>query len=119
MLHSAPPHPLPPASCTAEGVGMTATDWPRGCLGYACNLVRPLHRGHRALLLSNLLGGALVFERLEEAEEYREFLSTVGGAGGGGWVTRGRQRGLCCRWAWCRRWCTCHAAVAAPMARHD
>ncbi|KAL4443930.1 hypothetical protein ABPG75_011667 [Micractinium tetrahymenae] len=59
----------------ADSVGMAATDWPRGCLGYACNLVRPLHRGHRASLLYNLLGGALVFERLQEAEEYREFLS--------------------------------------------
>ncbi len=67
------PFPLQPMAA-----GMAATDWPRGCLGYACNLVRPLRRGHRASLLFNLLAGALVFERLTEAEEYREFLAVVG-----------------------------------------
>lgn len=78
-----------PSPLAADGVGMAASDWPIGCLGYACNLVRPLHRGHRASLLANLLGGALVFERLKEAEEYREFLSMVGGGS-----LRGRRTGV-------------------------
>lgn len=58
---------------------MSATDWPRGCLGYAFNLVRPVQRGHRASLLYNLLSSTLVFESLADAEAYREFLATVGG----------------------------------------
>jgi hypothetical protein len=88
----------------AESLGMGATDWPQGCLGYAFNLVRPAHTGHRASILVNLLGGALVFETLQEAEAYREFLTQVGGwvggAAGGGWMRLiGRLPGaswMCC-----------------------
>lgn len=74
----------------AESLGMGATDWPQGCLGYAFNLVRPAHTGHRASILASLLSGTLVFERLQEAEAYREFLTQVGGWGGwwvDGWMT--------------------------------
>lgn len=56
---------------------MSATDWPRGCLGYAVNLVRPTHKGHRANVLFSQLSNMLVFETLQDAEEYKEFLSQV------------------------------------------
>lgn len=56
---------------------MGATDWPRGCLGYAVNLVRPAQPGHRASVLHSSLSGVLVFEGLAEAEQYRELLSMV------------------------------------------
>lgn len=56
---------------------MSATDWPCGCLGFAVNLVRPVHPGHRASVLTSMLGNTLVFETLSEAEEYREFMTQV------------------------------------------
>ncbi|PRW58303.1 Structural maintenance of chromosomes flexible hinge domain-containing 1 [Chlorella sorokiniana] len=59
----------------ANGLGMSANDWPRGCLGFAVNLARPVHKGHRASVLYSMLGQALVFETLRDAEEYKEFLS--------------------------------------------
>lgn len=54
---------------------MAANDWPKGCLGYAFNLVRPVQPGHRATVLYCLLGQTLVFETLADAERYREFLT--------------------------------------------
>ncbi|KAK9820414.1 hypothetical protein WJX72_010046 [[Myrmecia] bisecta] len=60
-----------------------ATDWPLGCLGFAYNLVRPAVPGHRAALLANLLGQTLVFDTLDHAQAYREFMTQVLKAGTG------------------------------------
>ena len=49
--------------------------WPEGCLGYLCNLVRPVHSGHRATIVYGLLSGTLVFETLDHATAYREYVS--------------------------------------------
>ena len=57
--------------------GISATDWPAGCLGYALNLVRPKRPGQRASLVYNLLGSVLVFETLEQAAAYRELVTQV------------------------------------------
>eukprot|EP00887_Chlorella_sp_A99_P005757 scaffold1.g5757.t1 len=56
------------------GQGPGPKDWPPGLCGFLFNLVRPLHRGHRAALLHNLLGNMLVFETLDQASDYREFV---------------------------------------------
>lgn len=39
-------------------------EWPQGCLGYACNLVRPTSPGLRARLLAEVLGQTLVLLKL-------------------------------------------------------
>lgn len=54
-------------------------EWPGGCLGYAFNLVRPAWEGHRAALLAGLLGQTLVFETLQQASDYREYVTQVSG----------------------------------------
>ena len=54
-------------------------NWPPGCLGYAFNLVRPVVAGHRALVLYPMLGATLVFETLEDASAYREYMTQVRG----------------------------------------
>ena len=69
--------PKPSYAAAAAGCGIGAADWPRGCLGYAVNLVRPAQPGHRASVLHSCLSGLLVFEGLAEAEQYRELLATV------------------------------------------
>lgn len=53
-----------------------ATEWADGCLGYACNLVRPSVAGHRAALLYPLMS-MLVFETLQHATKYREYCTQV------------------------------------------
>jgi len=60
-----------------EGLALEADAWPEGCLGYSFNLVRPVVRGHRALLLYPMLNGSLVFESLETASQYRQICSQV------------------------------------------
>ena len=50
---------------------------PGGCLGYAFNLVRPSREGHRAALLVGLLSQTLVFETLQQASDYREYVTQV------------------------------------------
>jgi hypothetical protein len=64
--------------CTGAKYELGAEEWPRGCLGFAYNLVRPVARGHRAGILVNLLGPTLVFETLGDAAAYREFMTQVG-----------------------------------------
>ena len=56
---------------------MGPKEWPGGCLGYAFNLVRPAREGHRAALLVSLLGQTLVFETLQQASDYREYVTQV------------------------------------------
>lgn len=75
---SLPPSHSPCYLCpAADGIGMSASDWPRGCLGFAINLVRPVHQGHRATILASQLNNVLVFETLKDAEQYKEFTSQV------------------------------------------
>jgi len=50
-------------------------DWPQGCLGHLCNLVRPAQRGQRATVVYGLLSGTLVFETLNDALAYREHVT--------------------------------------------
>ena len=57
--------------------GPKAEQWPDGCLGYAYNLVRPVRPGQRAAVLYPLLSGTLVFESLDTAHSYKEFMATV------------------------------------------
>ena len=57
--------------------GPKADQWPDGCLGYAYNLVRPVRAGHRAAVLYPLLSGTLVFESLDTAHSYKEYMATV------------------------------------------
>ena len=54
-------------------------DWPVGCINYAVNLVRPVRQGHRKKVLFHLLSSGLVFEDLELAGRYREFVTQVPG----------------------------------------
>lgn len=61
----------------AGGEGLGPNDWPKGCLGYAFNLVRPTQPGHRGSLLYSLLGNVLVFETLQDASAYRELVAQV------------------------------------------
>ncbi len=67
-----------------DGAGMSGlelgpTDWPDGCINYAINLVRPVQQGHRKKVLYHLLSNGLVFEDLESAGRYREFVTQVCG----------------------------------------
>ncbi len=74
-VHSAS---LPPPRCAGDGIaGPKADQWPDGCLGYAYNLVRPVRPGQRAAVLYPLLSGTLVFESLDTAHSYKEFMATV------------------------------------------
>lgn len=50
-------------------------EWPEGCLGHLCNLVRPVSRGHRPSLIYGLLSGCIVFETLAQAETYRQHVT--------------------------------------------
>ena len=67
---------MPLAGNHKEGI-LSGSDWPDGCLGYAFNLVRPKHPGHRASLLHSLLGSMLVFETQAQASAYRELVTQV------------------------------------------
>jgi len=67
-----PPLPL---SLPHHKGGKGKIDWPQGCLGHLCNLVRPAQRGHRATVIYGLLSGTLVFESLKDALEYREHVT--------------------------------------------
>ena len=69
-------HCMPLAGHHKEGI-LNGSDWPDGCLGYAFNLVRPKHPGHRAGLLNSLLGSMLVFETQAQASAYRELITQV------------------------------------------
>ena len=107
------PHTAVISRTRAEGLALSASDWPRGCLGYAVNLMRPVHTGHRATVIASLFGGVLVFETLEDAVQYKEFVTLVsdrlrgsGAAAVGQWLARS------C-WA-----CTC-AAEAKRRHRDD
>lgn len=55
--------------------GSSSMNWPQGCLGYLCNLVRPVHTGHRATIIYGLLSGTLIFETLNDATAYREYVT--------------------------------------------
>ncbi|KAL4529033.1 hypothetical protein Ndes2526B_g06875 [Nannochloris sp. 'desiccata'] len=55
--------------------GSSSMTWPQGCLGYLCNLVRPVHTGHRATIIYGLLSGTLIFETLNDATAYREYVT--------------------------------------------
>lgn len=65
--------------CPADwsSVPLGPSDWPLGCLGYVCNLVRPMVQGHRAAVLYPLLGSTLVFDTLPHAAQYREIATQV------------------------------------------
>jgi hypothetical protein len=58
---------------------LAADEWPPGCLGYAVNLVRPVVRGQRGTVLLSQLGRGLVFETMDQAAQYRELCTQVGG----------------------------------------
>jgi hypothetical protein len=59
-----------------DGAGGSSTmNWPHGCLGYLCNLVRPVHTGHRATIIYGLLSGTLIFETLDDATKYRMYVT--------------------------------------------
>lgn len=60
-----------------SSVPLGPSDWPLGCLGYVCNLVRPMVQGHRAAVLYPLLGSTLVFDTLPHAAQYREIATQV------------------------------------------
>ena len=62
---------------------MGPLDWPDGCINFAVNLVRPVQEGHRKKILYRVLGSGLVFESLDSASNYREFVSQVRTAGQG------------------------------------
>ena len=64
-------------SRTGGGAGLAGDQWPDGCLGYAYNLLRPARPGDRAKVLYPLFTGTLVFETLETAHAYKEFMATV------------------------------------------
>jgi chromosome segregation ATPase len=55
--------------------GSKSMNWPQGCLGYLCNLVRPVHPGHRSTIIFGLLSGTLIFEALDDATAYREYVT--------------------------------------------
>lgn len=62
----------------AYGVGPSqAMGWPKGCLGYAFNLVRPKMPGLRQKVLAAVLGSTLVFATLDEAADYRRLVTQV------------------------------------------
>lgn len=56
---------------------MGPQDWPDGCINFAVNLVRPVQEGHRKNILYRVLGSGLVFESLDSASKYREFVAQV------------------------------------------
>jgi structural maintenance of chromosomes flexible hinge domain-containing protein 1 len=62
-------------SNSKDAGGSSSINWPEGCLGYLCNLVRPVHPGHRATIIYGLLSGTLVFESLDHATAYREYVT--------------------------------------------
>lgn len=67
--------PCPPGPAPRNGLPLQ--QWPPGCLGYVVNLVRPAHRGHRSTVFYSQLGRALVFESLDQAAQYREYVTQV------------------------------------------
>ncbi|KAK9800826.1 hypothetical protein WJX73_002958 [Symbiochloris irregularis] len=69
------PHARALANRDPSGFALGPNDWPEGCLGYGVNLVRPVVRGHRALVLYPMMGPVLVFETLEHASNYREYIT--------------------------------------------
>ena len=56
---------------------MGLSDWPEGCINFAVNLVRPVQEGHRRKALYSVLSQTLVFDTLENASSYREFVTQV------------------------------------------
>ena len=62
---------------------MGPQDWPDGCINFAVNLVRPVQEGHRKKILYRVLGSGLVFESLDSASKYREFVAQVRTVGQG------------------------------------
>lgn len=74
------PMPLPHIRCLEANQGkvpaggLGVRDWPKGCLGWLVNLVRPVHKGHRPQVLGSMLGSTLVFETMEQAADYREYV---------------------------------------------
>ena len=56
---------------------MGPNDWPEGCINFAVNLVRPVQEGHRKKALYSVLSQTLVFDTLESASSYREFVTQV------------------------------------------
>jgi hypothetical protein len=42
-----------------------------------CNLVRPIVAGHRTGLLAMMLGQTIIFETLDAASAYREYVTQV------------------------------------------
>lgn len=56
---------------------MDPQKWPEGCINFAVNLVRPVQAGHRKNILFKVLGSSLVFESLESASRYREYVTQV------------------------------------------
>jgi hypothetical protein len=59
---------------TMDVGGLTDKDWPRGSLGFLVNLIRPVHRGHRATVLYPIIGTTMVFDTLDNAAAYRQTL---------------------------------------------
>ena len=69
------PLPLPLPHQRGGAANTSAPDWPPGCLGYLCNLVRPVHDGHRGSVVYGLLSGTILFETLQNACAYREHVT--------------------------------------------
>ena len=60
-----------------SGLALGASDWPEGCINFAVNLVRPVQEGHRRRALYSVLSQTLVFDTLDNASSYREFVTQV------------------------------------------
>eukprot|EP00798_Chlamydomonas_sp_ICE-L_P006659 gene6659-3323_t len=58
-----------------RGSALPHDQWPDGCVGYAVNLVRPVIPNHRSSVLYSQIGKTLVFETLEKAAAYRQFVT--------------------------------------------
>eukprot|EP00873_Tetraselmis_striata_P016358 jgi/Tetstr1/436622/TSEL_025418.t1 len=54
-----------------------ANTWPPGFVGYLFNLVRPTKPNTRASIIYAILGSVMVFETLDQAEDYRSLLCTT------------------------------------------
>ena len=60
-----------------SGLALGPDDWPEGCVNFAVNLVRPVQEGHRKKALYSVLSQTMVFDNLENASSYREFVTQV------------------------------------------
>ena len=81
-----------------SGLAMGPNDWPEGCINFAVNLVRPVQEGHRRKALFSVLSQTLVFDTLENASSYREFVTQV----------------MCCACA-----CSVLEMIASPAKRQN